>query len=119
MNEFIGWFNQVLTISIQLYFQQECEYSSLEEVKPPVNGWLEKVTGVPDLTFDERMVVMLALMPHVCPQILDIFFVQNKNFDRQYTEFGGWKGLSHGGFLPTGETASLFLPEKIRKNGKG
>ena len=52
MNEFIGWFNQVLTISIQLYFQQECEYSSLEEVKPPVNGWLEKVTGVPDLTFD-------------------------------------------------------------------
>ena len=109
MNEFIGWFNQVLTISIQLYFQQECEYSSLEEVKPPVNGWLEKVTGVPDLTFDERMVVMLALMPHVCPQILDIFFVQNKNFDRQYTEFGGWKGLSHGGFLPTGETASFIL----------
>ncbi len=38
-----------LTISIQLYFQQECEYSSLEEVKPPVNGWLEKVTGVPRL----------------------------------------------------------------------
>ena len=35
--------------------------------------------------------------------------VQNKNFDRQYTEFGGWKGLSHGGFLPTGETASFIL----------
>lgn len=78
MNEFIGWFNQVLTISIQLYFQQECEYSSLEEVKPPVNGWLEKVTGVPDLTFDERMVVMLALMPHVCPQILDIFLYKTR-----------------------------------------
>ena len=74
MNEFIGWFNQVLTISIQLYFQQECEYSSLEEVKPPVNGWLEKVTGVPDLTFDERMVVMLALMPHVCPQMTGHLF---------------------------------------------
>ena len=119
MNEFIGWFNQVLTISIQLYFQQECEYSSLEEVKPPVNGWLEKVTGVPDLTFDERMVVMLALMPHVCPQILDIFFVQNKNFDRQYTEFGGWKGLSHGGFLPTGETASFILAGEDTEKRKG
>ena len=119
MNEFIGWFNQVLTISIQLYFQQECEYSSLEEVKPPVNGWLEKVTGIPDLTFDERMVVMLALMPHVCPQILDIFFVQNKNFDRQYTEFGGWKGLSHGGFLPTGETASFILAGEDTEKRKG
>lgn len=77
-----------------------------------------KVTGVPDLTFDERMVVMLALMPHVCPQILDIFCT-NKNFDRQYTEFGGWKGLSHGGFLPTGETASFILAGEDTENGKG
>ncbi len=109
MNEYIVWFNQALTTSIQLYFRQECECSSLEEVAPPKNGWLEKVTKVPDIAFGERMVIMLALMPHVCPQILDIFFVQNKNFDRQYTEFGGWKGLSHGGFLPTGETASFIL----------
>ena len=109
MNEYIAWFNQVLTTSIQLYFQQECEYASLEEVVPPKNKWLEKVTKVPDIAFGEQMVIMLALMPHVCPQILDIFFVQNKDFDRQYTEFGGWKGLSHGGFLPTGETASFIL----------
>lgn len=109
MNEYIAWFNQALTTSIQLYFQQECEYTSLEEVVPPSNGWLERVTDVPNIAFGERMVIMLALMPHVCPQILDIFFVQNKNFDRQYTEFGGWKGLSHGGFLPTGETAVFIL----------
>lgn len=109
MNEYIIWFNQALTISIQLYFQQECEYSSLKEVIPPSNGWLERVTGIPNITFGERIVTMLALMPHVCPHILDIFFVQNKNFDRQYTEFGGWKGLSHGGFLPTGETAAFIL----------
>ena len=105
----IEWFNQVLTVSIQLYFQQECEYNSLEQIPQPDNGWMEKVTGVRQITFQERIVVMLALMPHICPQILDIFFVQNKNFDRQYTEFGGWKGLSHGGFLPTGETASFII----------
>ena len=52
---------------------------------------------------------MLALMPHLSPQMLDIFFVHNKNFDCPYTEFGGWKGLSHGGFLPTGETAVFLL----------
>lgn len=109
MNEYIAWFNQALTTSIQLYFQQECEYSSLEEVAPPSNRWLERVTGISDIAFGERIVTMLALMPHVCPQILDIFFVQNKNFDRQYTGFGGWKGLSHGGFLPTGETVAFIL----------
>ena len=99
----------MLTTALQLYFQQGCEYSSIEEVTPPDDGWLEEVTGRQDISFSERVVVMLALMPHTSPQSLDIFFVQNKNFDRQYTEFGGWKGLSHGGFLPTGETASFIL----------
>ena len=105
----IQWFSQVLTAAIQLYFRQECRLESIEEVQPPRDGWLEQVTGQPDIRFEERVVVMLALMPHVRPQALDIFFVQNRDFDRQYTEFGGWKGLSHGGFLPTGETASFII----------
>lgn len=109
MRKYIEWFNQVLTVAIQLYFHQESEYKQLKDVYPPRNGWMEAVTGQMDTNFEERIVIMLALMPHICPQILDIFFVQNKNFDRQYTEFGGWKGLSHGGFLPTGETASFIL----------
>lgn len=109
MREYIEWFNQVLTAAIQLYFRQECDYNRLEEVHPPRTGWMEAVTAQTDINFEERIVIMLALMPHVCPQVLDIFFVQNKDFDRQYTEFGGWKGLSHGGFLPTGETASFIL----------
>ena len=109
MKAHIDWFGKVLTVAIQLYFRQGCEYSSIEEVVPPADGWLEKVTGEPDIPFGERAVIMLALMPHTCPQGLDIFFVQNKDFDRQYTEFGGWKGLSHGGFLPTGETASFII----------
>lgn len=109
MREYIEWFNQVLTVAIQLYFHQESEYKQLKDVYPPRNGWMEAVTGQTDTNFEERIVIMLALMPHICPQILDIFFVQNKNFNRQYTEFGGWKGLSHGGFLPTGETASFIL----------
>ena len=109
MTAHIDWFNRMLTTAIQLYFQQGCEYSSIEEILPPDDGWLEEVTGQQDISFNDRVIIMLALMPHTCPQALDIFFVQNKNFDRQYTEFGGWKGLSHGGFLPTGETASFII----------
>lgn len=105
----IDWFNRMLTVAIQLYFRQGCEYTSIEEVRPPADGWLEDMTGRQEITFNERTAIMLALMPHICPQALDIFFVQNKDFDRPYTEFGGWKGLSHGGFLPTGETASFII----------
>lgn len=99
----------MLTVAIQIYFRQGCEYSSIEKVIPPDDRWLEDITNRQEITFSERVIIMLALMPHICPQALDIFFVQNKDFDRQYTEFGGWKGLSHGGFLPTGETASFIL----------
>lgn len=116
MQQYILWFNQLLATSLSLYFQQESEYHTLEEVLPPINGWIEKVTPVPEISFNEQVIIMLALMPHLNPQTLDILFVQNKNFDRQYTEFGGWKGISHGGFLPTGETAVFILAgENVRK----
>lgn len=105
----IDWFNRILTVAIQLYFRQGCEYASIEEVRPPADDWLEDMTGRQEIAFSERAAIILSLMPHICPQALDIFFVQNKDFDRQYTEFGGWKGLSHGGFLPTGETASFII----------
>lgn len=118
MTAHVDWFNRILTVAIQLYFRQGCEYASIEEVAPPADGWLEDMTGRQEITFGERAAIMLSLMPHICPQALDIFFVQNKDFDRQYTEFGGWKGLSHGGFLPTGETASFILAgEDVERRG--
>ena len=61
------------------------------------------------LSNDERLVFLLALAPHVRPQVLDLLFVRNKNLERGFTEFGGAKGRSHGGFLPTGETAVFLL----------
>ena len=84
MHELISWFQQVLTVSIQLYFQQECEVSSLTEINIPSGKELNDITGMSEneITPDEKVVLMLALMPHLCPQILDIFFVNNKNFDR-------------------------------------
>ena len=111
MKELTDWFQQVLDVVIHLYFKQECGITSLSEVPPPHSSWWEVMTGVSDeqITFEEKVVIMLALMPHLYPQALDIFFVNNKNFDRPYTEFGGWKGLSHGGFLPTGETVAFML----------
>lgn len=62
-----------------------------------------------DMNGDERLVIMLALMPHLRPQALDLFFTQNKLQGQRFTEFGGWKGKIHEGFLPTCETAAFML----------
>jgi hypothetical protein len=61
------------------------------------------------LTTDERLLLMLALIPHLQPQLLDVFFSTNKKNGRGYTEFGGIKGSRHGGFIPTIETALFIL----------
>lgn len=60
------------------------------------------------LDADARTVLLLAMAPHVRPQMLDVFFTRNKELQRGFTEFGGLQGKAHSGFLPTVETA-LFV----------
>lgn len=112
MNEWIDWFRCVLDVAVRLYFKHDCACPSIYGVTPPEGNapaWSTLLPPNTTLSFDEKLVLMLALMPHLAPEALDVFFVHNKNFDRPYTEFGGWKGLSHGGFLPTGQTAAFML----------
>lgn len=62
-----------------------------------------------DLNDDERVTLLLAMAPHVRPQMLDVFFTQNKETQRGFAEFGGLQGKAHSGFLPTVETAFFIL----------
>lgn len=63
------------------------------------------------LDADERKVLALALVPHFRPEILDVFFTQNPQLGRPFTEFGGAQGKYHRGFLPTGQTAAFLLDQ--------
>ena len=56
----------------------------------------------------ERIVLMLALVPHIYPAILDPLSSVNINYGKGFTEFGGIVPANGKGFLPTVETA-LFL----------
>ncbi len=53
----------------------------------------------------ERILLLLALIPHVQPDLLNPF-ITDKNI-----EYGGIKGTNHKGFLPTGQTALFLLGE--------
>ncbi|WP_231570012.1 ATP-binding protein [Sporocytophaga myxococcoides] len=59
-----------------------------------------------NLNFSERVLVLLALAPHLKPNILDAFFTKNSD-GRIFTEFGG-KISPANKFLPTAETY-IFL----------
>lgn len=109
----IGWFSRVLETRFRLYFDQECGHQCIREIAPPsvddhASDYARLVREF-SMGFDERLVLMLALIPHISPQLLDTFFINNKNFGRAFTEFGGWQGKTHSGFLPTCQTAAFVL----------
>lgn len=108
MKQWIAYFKEVLATTFALYFGQESRHINAASVPRPEGELLLKEVGEP-LNSDEQLILLLALMPHLSPKDLDLFFIQNKALDRQYTEFGGWKGQGHTGFLPTGATASFLL----------
>ncbi len=121
MGRELTWFAQVVNARLDAYFNVAPEAGSdthtpSEAPTPPQPPGLDQDHSVYaefvkyyGLSQDERLLLMLALAPHLQPQLLDVFFMSNKSLGRGYTEFGGVKGSRHGGFLPTIETALFIL----------
>ncbi|MGX9460838.1 ATP-binding protein [Shewanella sp. A14] len=109
----IAWFSMVLDLRIKLYFKQETEFESIDQISAPdlhqdksaYALWVKEYLNLSE----ERLLLVMALIPHIKPHIFDTFFIRNSNFDRPYTEFGGKPGTIHQGFLPTCETAAFVL----------
>ncbi|WP_372771992.1 ATP-binding protein [Mangrovibacterium sp.] len=109
----IAWFREILKTRSRLNGQQEVTYESVYDIAPPqLNGSTSAFASFiknNKFDFEERFLLALALVPHVKPELLDMFLVKNENTNQVYTEFGGKLGKNHNGFIPTGETAMFIL----------
>jgi len=109
----IDWFSRVLDVRIRIYFEQPCDYDSIYALTPPqldnCTSEYAKLINEYGLNFDERLIMILAMIPHLRPQALDTLLIKNSNTGLGYSEFGGWRGKVHGGFLPTCETAVFLI----------
>jgi hypothetical protein len=108
----LAWFASLLDLRFKLYFGQEAEHQDVFEINPPdlsqsESGYAGLVRHY-GLTFAERVALILSLVSHIRPQLLDVFHTKNKTFDRKFTEFGGVRD-ANGDFVPTGETLAFIL----------
>ena len=107
------WLAVVIDTRIKLYFSQDSNYSHIQDIPLPEfeknSSVYANITSNYNMTFEERIILALALAPHIQPHLLDIFFIKNSTYDRGFTEVGGIKGQNHGGFIPTGETAAFII----------
>lgn len=113
LNSELQWLARVIDIRMKLYWSVECEFKDIYDIRPSdLAGDESYYAGIIkqyNLNFDERIIILLSLAPHIQPHLLDVFFIKNSNYDRGFTEFGGIKGQNHSGFIPTCETASFIL----------
>jgi len=107
----LDWLAEIIAGRLAPYTQSPDTPETLWDIIPPDleddGSIYASIVAHYGFGFPERLVLILSLAPHVRPGILDRFFIRNQ-YDRGYTEFGGILGSTHGGFIPTGETA-LFL----------
>jgi adenylate kinase family enzyme len=109
----VAWFREILERRFKLHAGKDVSLDPLAHIQPP--DLTNRLAPYADVVRQfrmgpaERLVLILSYIPHVRPDALDPFFIQNQSVQRRFTEFGGLTGLSHGGFLPTGETAMFML----------
>lgn len=70
---------------------------------------LAKFINEKKLTTEETLLVLLSLVPHVCPNAISGVVADFLPKGGDFPEFGGTKGKNHRGILPTGETALYIL----------
>ncbi|MGZ5076136.1 MAG: ATP-binding protein [Methylobacter sp.] len=110
LNNELAWLSQVIDARFKLFFSQECNYKSIQDIQPPVLGdssYAECIRRY-QFGFAERVTLALALVPELSPGLLDLFFLKNQLYDRRFSEFGG-AGGSGSGFMPTVQTLLFIL----------
>lgn len=109
----LDWFMQILKTRSLLNAGKPAEYKDIFEIPLPDYAGSESgfasLLKQQQLDFDERFLLILALVPHIKPELLDVFMQKNESTHQIFTEFGGKRGKNHTGFLPTGETAAFIL----------
>ena len=109
----LDWFQQLILLRGKITFEQSVSEDKLTELRPPEiheeDAPYARLISKHKLGFEERLVLILALIPHVKPAALDLLHMKNELYDIPFTEFGGIRHDKHKGYLPTGETAVFLL----------
>jgi hypothetical protein len=109
----ISWFESVANTSLSIYFQNNQNDQSVYDHTPPDlsedPSAYARLLKEHELGFEDRILLILGLLPIVKPQSLNVFLIKNQNLNNEFSEFGGIKETGKSGFIPSLETACFIL----------
>jgi hypothetical protein len=108
----LAWFSALVTGRGAISFSKDVNHPALEAIAPPditndASPYADTIRQF-NMTYSERFMLILSLVPHLQPELLDILLMKNSATDHPFTQLGGYK-TTLGNFLPTGETAVFLL----------
>ncbi|WP_373399009.1 hypothetical protein V8V91_04690 [Algoriphagus halophilus] len=88
----LEWFQTLWLLRGKITFELSEQESALDQLAipsyPPESSNYAKLIAEYGMTMEERLVLLLALIPYIKPAQLDILQIKNQNFDLPFTEFG-------------------------------
>ncbi len=111
----LKWLEQLINTRVHLYFKEEGVYNLKEELSPPqtltYSNYHTVITNA-QLSYEERLILIMAVASYVRPEIYDIFYTKNPVTGIMYSEFGGITNGDHRNFIPTFKTLAFLMNEK-------
>ena len=108
-----AWLHKVLQLRLDPYLERKPVFPEVAAIPCPkladLSAPYARFMTKWEISEMGRLVILLALAPHFCPEILDCLFIKNGVTGEAFTQFGGAKGGTHRGFLPTVATAAFVI----------
>ncbi|MBV8357610.1 MAG: ATP-binding protein [Deltaproteobacteria bacterium] len=105
----LGWLRNVIVSRLRVHSMQpeSIEVGSLD-LYPDEFG-LARFIDAHQPTYEEFVILLLAIVPHCRPSFFNKVIAEHFPDGGEFPEFGGVRGVSHRGIIPTGETAQFVL----------
>jgi hypothetical protein len=103
------WLQKVIRGYMNMHFEQIDDFKVGAFEFFDQDAGLSKIIETHHPTYEEFVLLMLAIIPHVQPNFYNQIIAEHLPEGGDFPEFGGVKASNHRGILPTGETALFIL----------
>ena len=108
----LQWFSAIVSARGEISFENNTQHPPIASILPPAieadSSPYAALIRQYNMNYAERFILILSLVPHLQPELLDMLLMKNDSTGHPFTQLGGQKG-PHGIHLPTGETAVFLL----------
>jgi hypothetical protein len=105
----LDWLAKAVSGRLDIHFGKEAQYISENLNYHDDTSWLAHFLKNREVDVQEFTVLMLALSPHLEPDLLNKLIALYLPGGGEFPELGGVRGITHRGILPTGGTAQFIL----------